>query len=192
MKKLVVFFSFHFFCIVVIQIYAFVDAAFEKKVIGLTEIKREVMDNSVCKHYLVFSGIDTGYGFYGVNVATNKFFLVEARDSNKEVIKKFDLSNFNSTTTFSRFGTVTSFLYNFEVENEEIKKKGGKDSRLYKLREKYLKRLYEHVGEYSVKDMKNCKSYSIRLATVVPPDIWATSLQKNNIYAIQEYNFETK
>jgi hypothetical protein len=192
MKKLIVFFAFHFFILLVLQTYAFIDAAFEKKVACLAYLKEEIFDNPLCKHYLVYSGINTGYGFYGINVATNKFFLVEALDSKNKLIKKFDLSNFNTKSTFSRFSTVVSWLYNFNVENEEIKKKAGKNSRIYKLREKFLQKVYQNIGQYSVRELKDCKSYTIKMVTVVPPDIWKTSLQKNNIYALQEYNFQNK
>jgi hypothetical protein len=192
MKKLIVLFFFHFFIILVLQTHAFVEAAFEKKVPGITYLKNEVFDNSFCKHYLIYSGINTGYGFYGINVATNKFFLIEALDSKNRVIKKFDMSNFNTKSTFARFCTVASWLYNFNVENEDIKKKAGKNVRIYKLREKYLKKVYQNIGKYSVRDIKNCTSFTIKMVTVVPPDIWNTSLQKNNIYAIQEYSFQNK
>lgn len=192
MKKLIVLFAFHFFIILALQLYAFVDAAFDKKVTGLKFLKDEVFENTFCKHYLIYSGINTGYGFYGINVATNKFFLVEAMDSQNRIIKKFDISDFKTKSTYARFSTVVSWFYNFNVENEAIKKKSGQNSRIYKLREKYLHKIYQDIGEYSVKGLKNCKSFKIKMVTVVPPDIWNTTLQKNNIYVLQEYSFQNK
>jgi hypothetical protein len=192
MKKIIFLFIFHFFIIIVLQLYAFIDSAFEKKLTTLKFLKNNVFENTICKHYLIYSGINTGYGFYGINVATNKIFLIEAMDSQNRIIKKFDVSNFKTKSTYARFSTIVSWFYNFNVENEEIKKKSGKNSRIYKLREKYLKKIYQDIGEFSVKDLKNCKSFKIKMVTVVPPDIWNTTLQKNNIYVLQEYSFPNK
>ncbi len=192
MKKLIILFSFHFFIILVIQSYAFIHAAFDKKIKPLQFIKERIFENTHCKHYLMFSGLNTGYGFYGINVATNKFFLIEAMDSNNKVISKFDISSFNSKCTYARFNTIVSWYYNFNVENEEIKKKHGKESRIYKLREKYLLKIYQNIGKFGVKELKNCTCFKIKMVTVVPPNIWNTDLQKNNAYVLQEYNFPNK
>lgn len=194
MKKIVAFFSLHLFIIITLQIYLVFDSVFEKNsipVIGF--LKKDIYSKSPMKHYLMFSGINTGYGFYGINVATNKYFIVEIININKNIIKKINVNNFNSANSFSRFSTCGSFIYNFNVETNEIKKKDKKNSERYcLLRDKFVSKIYKYIGKREVNDIKNCESFKVKLITVVPPNIWNNKLEKNNIYVLQEFSFKNK
>lgn len=198
MKKLFVFFCFHFFIIITLQTYLFINSAFEKDVPVLGYLKNKVYAHSLMKHYLVFSGINTGYGFYGINVATNKFFFVEVLDSENRIIKKIDVSDFNTKNSYSRFSTCPSWFYNFNIETNEIKtkSKGKNDNneskKYYKLRDRYLEKVYEYIGRSNIKNIKNCESFNVKLVTVVPPDIWNSNLEQNNIYVLQKFNFKNR
>lgn len=195
MKKLLALFAIHFFIIITFQSYLFISAAFEKNdVIILSYLKQQVYNNSAAKYYLLFSGINTGYGFYGINVATNKYYFVEAFDQKNKLITKTDVSDFQTKNSYCRFTTLPSWLYNFNVETEDLRKKGrNKETKKYcELRDRYLRKVYECIGVSSVKHIKNCKNFNIKLVTVVPPNIWNSDLEKNNIYVLQKFSFKNK
>ena len=193
MKK-ILFYIFHFALIFCLQLYLFLNSGLDIKYIPiLTEIKEDVLFNSPIKHYMVFTGINTGYGFYGVNVATNKYFFIELLDKNKKVIENIEVNDFKTANSFSRFETSTSWIYNFHVETEELEnkiKKNKAKKKYCEIRKDYEKKIYKYIGLYYAKKNSNCKFYNIKLATVVPPNIWEQKLEKNNIYVIKELSFK--
>ena len=77
MKKTAIFFAIHLFMILTLSTYLFIDAAFNKDkkmdIFLLGSLKTKVYDSPFIRPYMILSGINTGYGFYGINVATNKY-----------------------------------------------------------------------------------------------------------------------
>lgn len=144
---------------------------------------------------MIFSGTNTGYGFYGVNVATNKYYFVELYDVNNVFIKKIEINNFKTSNAFSRFDTSTSWIYNFNVDTKEYEKNNedSKQKEKYcKIRNDYETKIYKYIGQFYAKKEKNCKFYKVKLATIVPPNIWKSKLTQNNLYVIQEKSFKIK
>lgn len=199
MKKIVVFFFFHFFIVLTLSIYLFINAVSKTKrdLPVLTYLKNDIYDSNFIRPYLVFSGINTGYGFYGVNVATNKFFLIEIQDEENCIVEKINVSNFKTKNSFQRFHTLPSWLYNFKVETNELKEEPTSNDekvRYITLRDEYIKKMNKHIlkSYLSKKTLKENYNYIIKLVTVVPPNIWENKLEKNNIYVLEEYVFKAE
>lgn len=191
MKKLFIFFALHLFIIVTLSAYLFIDAAFEDRELPpLTYLKKEIYDDTPLKHYLVASGLNTGYGFYGINVATNKYFMVEVLDEQYCISSKIDVCDFETKNSFSRFHTFPSWLYNFKVETNEVKKEADYSRKYVQLRNKFVEKSFNYVGKTYTQGLPPGTRYNVKLITVVPPDIWNTKLKKNNIYVLEEYYFE--
>ena len=194
MKKMFIFFIIHFFIIFTLSIYLFIDSIFEDREIPpLSFLKSYVYGSTEMRHYLVFSGINTGYGFYGVNVATNKFFLVELLDSDNKIVKTLNVSDFSTNNSFSRFSTLPSWIYNFNVETNELTNKGEHEVKRYcELREKFIYKVYNYIGKEYASKYPHIKKYNVKLITVVPPNIWEERLEKNNVYVLQKFEFNSK
>ncbi|MGX1025047.1 hypothetical protein [Psychroflexus sp. MBR-150] len=197
MKKISIFFSIHFFIVSTLSIYLFIDAVSKtkKKIPVLTHLKNDIYDSNFIRPYLVFSGINTGYGFYGINVATNKFFLIEILDEQNCIVEEINVSNFKTKNSFQRFHTLPSWLYNFKVETTELKEKSSileEENKYIELRDEYVKKINKHIlkSYIRVEDLKENYIYRIKLITVVPPDIWKSNLDKNNIYVLEEHDFK--
>lgn len=179
------------------SIYLFVDSVnkTKKEIPVLGFLKKNVYDSNVVRPYMVLSGINTGYGFYGINVATNKFFLIEVLDKENCLVEKINVSNFKTKNSFQRFHTLPSWLYNFKVETKDLRKEldtvTKNDIKYFDLREEYVEKVFKHILKSYVKDIERDEenTYAIKLITVVPPDIWKSELEKNNIYVLTEYNF---
>jgi hypothetical protein len=180
-----------------LSIYLFIDAVSKtkKELPVLTHLKNDIYDSNFIRPYLVFSGINTGYGFYGINVATNKFFLIEILDEQNCIVEKINVSNFKTKNSFQRFHTLPSWLYNFKVETTELKEKASiseEENKYIELRDEYVKKVNKHILNSYIRneDLKENYSYRIKLITVVPPNIWKSNLDKNNIYVLEEHDFK--
>lgn len=195
MKK-VIYFLFHLSLISCLQLYLFLNFGLEIKYTPvLSEIKEDVIYEFPIKHYMVLSGVNTGYGFYGINVATNKYFFVELLNKNKKIINKIEVSDFNTSNSFSRFDSSTSWIYNFNIETQELEKKINKSKEKKKyceVRNEFESKLYKYIGLYYAKKNPECLYYNVKLVTVVPPNIWEQKLEKNNIYVIKTESFQIK
>ena len=199
MKKLTIFFGIHIFIIFSLSVYLFIDAAFNKdkklNIYFFGTLKKKVYDSPVMRPYMILSGINTGYGFYGINVATNKYFLIEVLDDENNVVDEINVSNFKTSNSFSRFHTLPSWIYNFKVETNDIKELKNTElpnDKYIELRETYIRKIFKHIlKSYIEKPVENRK-YLVKLVTVVPPDIWKEKLEKNNIYVLEEFEFENE
>lgn len=198
MKKLTVFFGIHVFIIFTLSVYLFIDAAFNKdkemNIYFFGDLKKNVYDSPIMRPYMVLSGINTGYGFYGINVATNKYFLIEILDNQNKMVDELNVSNFKTSNSFSRFHTLPSWIYNFKVETNDIKElESAKDNEKYiELRETYVRKMFKHLLKSYIKEPIKNRKYLVKLVTVVPPDIWKEKLEKNNVYVLEKFEFENE
>ncbi len=197
MKKLTIFFGVHLFIVATLSIYLFLDSVWKKKedLPVLTYLKHDVYDSNFIRPYLVFSGINTGYGFYGINVATNKFFLIEILDEQNCIVEKINVSDFRSKNSFQRFHTLPSWLYNFKVETTDLYEEADspQEKKYAELRDLYVKKINKHILKSYLdrEELQPDYKYVIKLVTVVPPDIWNSKLEKNNIYVLENYAFQS-
>lgn len=120
--------------------------------------------------YTVFTGTNTGYGFYGINVATYSFFEVEIFDEKGDLIDKttnFDIRNKNS---YDRFNSLANKISNYIAEN---KKYTSEETEKYlKMRTLYINKIFKHVGLLEAKKHEDCDSYRVSLLSLATADIW--------------------
>lgn len=200
-KKIALFFLFHFIIIATLSVYlvidSFVDVHYQKKsnipVIGF--LKDNVYDSKYFRNYLILSGINTGYGFYGISVSTEKYLEIDLYDSARQIIKKDNYFNFSTTSGFSRFKGYASHLANYINDtNEFLQKDNSEETKLNTaIREKYIEKVFKWLGKDIAASTPGCAYYKIKLNTVIPVNVWK---QKENekllIYVIKEIEFPAK
>jgi hypothetical protein len=125
--------------------------------------------------YSMFSGTDTGYGFYGIKTATVKYVRVKYLDSNDTTLKLDRYFNLSTSNGISRFGGYSSYLANYIAETEKLVKANDVPSsnirETIKFREDYIEKVFKWLGEKEAKATPGCVAYSIELLTIVPEDI---------------------
>lgn len=157
---------------------------------GLDYLVNNVYNNDKCGHgYLIISGINTGYGFFGTSVSTQKFFTLEVYDSSKNLILSDNKFGFRTTTGYERFNGFPTHLMNFIYEIDKDKKKKG-NTKDIELREQYLYKALKYLGKNVAQRYKKAKTYKVKLNTVVPYDIWADKkFRKNQVYVKTEFEY---
>lgn len=133
---------------------------------------KNLINNPVYHCYAILTGTNTGYGFYGINVATYKFFKVELYDMNGNILKTiitFDIKNQNN---LARFEILASRMANYVVENKNYPKNGNK--KILRFRKEVVRKIFKQIGLYEAKKQKNCKYYITTLYTLQPINIWET------------------
>ena len=128
MKRLIILFLFHLLVIFSNALYFFVESLqqddLEKKPIPVLNNLKSIYNLPLFEQYVVLSGAGSGYGFYGRNVGTNKFFMVEHYSSEGELIEKFDpRTEFRTKNGFVRFITICAKLYTFNTDTQELESK---------------------------------------------------------------------
>lgn len=197
-KFKVLLFSFHLFIICLFSVYSCITAY--KKVSRvedvnipiLTEVTSLLYNNSSFTFYRIFSGTNTGYGFYGTSVATQKFIIVEVLDSANNVLLKDENFNFRTFTGKSRFDGFPTHISNFIDETDRMSESKKPIKRVIKLREKYVEKIFKYLGKSVSKTVKSSHSYNISLITVLPQNIWANKINKNIVYVEKVYRFYNK
>ncbi|REC60279.1 hypothetical protein DRF65_21615 [Chryseobacterium pennae] len=144
--------------------------------------------------YFVFTGINTGYGFFGTSVSTQKFIEMERYDINNKLLESSDNFGFTTVTGRIRYEGFPTHISNFISETEEMAAKDStqKKSKDIKLREDYAYKLFKHLGKRAVGNDTNTQYYIIRLCTIIPHDIWQGQITKNKVYVEKEYKYYIK
>lgn len=125
MKRKVLFAVAHLSLVLIISLYSFFNQMeFSKNpLISMVSKVYQVASAPVLHEYVQLAGIDAGYGYYGRNVATSKFFLIELRNKEEELLISSEFKRFfNSQNTYVRFETLASKLYNTVVDLEDLQK----------------------------------------------------------------------
>lgn len=193
-KRLSVFFILHFSIVLTLSAYtiitSYTDIHYNKKpnIPVLSFLKHSIYENKYFSNYLILSGINTGYGFYGINTATEKFISLELYDSNRNLIKDDAYFNFSTTSGYSRFKGFASHLANHISETESLLLK--KDSteagkKIAELQELYTNKIFKWLGKNIARQTLGCAYYKIKLITIVPVNIWKQV--KNTIPQIYVY-----
>lgn len=144
--------------------------------------------------YLVFTGINTGYGFFGTSVSTQKFIEMEKYDFNNKLIESNDDFGFTTVTGRIRYEGFPTHISNFISETETMQKNDTlkKNTKNIKLRQDYANKLFKHLGKRAIGKNPNTQYYVIRLCTIIPHDIWQGQLTKNKVYVEKEYKYYIK
>lgn len=213
MKRLIILFLVHFFIIFINSLYGFWSqvssnnkVSEEKKPIPVLDPLKAVFSSSAIRPYLVISGIETGYGFYGKNVATNKYLVIEIYDKDSNRIKSIDYAQaFNTSNGLSRFETLPSKLYNFLTETEDLKKVKKKDDtaalqKMISAREQYVEKSLKYIARSVVSsdlskrigltpaEQNEITFFKIKLITIIPPEnIFSKNSKEPSIFVLKEY-----
>ncbi|WP_316757502.1 hypothetical protein [Pedobacter aquatilis] len=141
-----------------------------------------LLNNPIVDNYTIFSGTNTGYGFYGVNVATEKIFMVDLFDQTGKKISTVTTFGLNKASSIQRFNVLPSVLFNLISENKTVYKKqvDSAEQKKVLVLEKYINKMFKHVGLYSARANKDCKSYSVKLCALGLNDIWAKENYSNS------------
>jgi len=143
-----------------------------QKLVTLNHSIKNLLHNPAYHCYTIFTGTNTGYGFYGINVATYKFFSVDLYDKDKKLIKKTKTFGFENQNNLARFEVLASKMANYIVENKNFPNDG--DPKLLETRQLYVNKIFKHIGLFEAKKTANCKYYTVTLYTLMPSDIQTT------------------
>jgi hypothetical protein len=199
-KALSIFFLLHLLVIMALSITSIVEAfiSFHHKkkanIPILTSFKNVIYSRKYLHNFLILSGTNTGYGFYGISVSTEKFLEIELYDSSKKLIKADIYFNFNTVNGFSRFKSYASHLSNYINDTEEMIKTDTlpQSKANIAFREKYIEKVFKYLGNSIAKGTPNCHSYKVKLNTVVPINVWSKEKQENpKKYVIKEIEFNS-
>lgn len=153
--------------------------------------------NKYTEPYHVFTGTNTGYGFYGIHASTNKYLRATFLDSTDQVLKTDRYFNLSSTNGISRLGGYASFLANYIADTKElidldtISMDNSQDieqlRKTYQFKKDYIEKVLKWHGKQQATLVPGCTSYKIELLTIVPENIWQRERKtKPNLYVIQE------
>ena len=199
MKKVtLIFFLVHFFIIFTLSVYLTLDTYINQysekpkhiPVVGF--LKEDVYDNKYFGKYLMIAGINTGYGFYGISVSTEKYFILECYDSSMRLIKSDKYFAFETSNGYSRFKGFASYLVNFISTTDDMKKKAvsGNMPERVKIREKYVDKVFKWIGRNIAQTTPGCVIYKVKLNTILPANIWSKNEDKQlRVFTFKESEY---
>ncbi|WP_018675950.1 hypothetical protein [Riemerella columbina] len=195
--KYKLYFFIHFLVIAIISlnsvIYSYVDykGIESENAEDFNELVNKFMHNSIYNSYAIFTGTNTGYGFYGINVATYKFFVVELYDSNDDLIHKTSTFDFKNKANLQRFDVLSSKIANSITEIKK-NKDDDKKSKIFGMKKDLTKKIFKYIGLQQAKKYNNCKYYVVKLYTLIPDDIWDNENYNllKNVAKYETYKFE--
>jgi hypothetical protein len=119
--------------------------------------------------YYILSGIDTGYGFYGIHTGTEKYFAVTYFNAAGQQIKKDRLYGLSTTNGFSRLKGYAANLSNYVMDTKELQEgKQAASPQLINLRHKYIEKSFKWIGKQEAARIKECHSYKVEIVAIVP------------------------
>lgn len=160
--------------------------------------------NRYTEPYYILSGINTGYGFYGIHTATKKYLKITFLDSKDKELKADRYFKLSSSNGITRLQVYASFLSNYLARTEKLVRidttsKTDIDSSVmnlrenYHYREDYVEKTLKWLGKQEAKNIVGCTSYKIKLLAIVPRDIWTTERKtKPSIYVIKQGVFSVQ
>ncbi len=143
------------------------------------------------KIYRMYTGTDTGYGFYGIKTATVKYFKLTLYDDNYKIISNDRYFGLKSSNGISRFAGYASYLSNYISETEKMieNNSDSKDQilEIAKYRETYVNKVFKWLGKKQALKVKNCTEYSIEIITIIPENINTRETNlKPKIYVVKK------
>lgn len=142
----------------------------KKKLFYINGLIKKVLYNPSYHIYTIFTGTNTGYGFYGINVATYKFFRVELYDKSNKIIETSTTFGFKNQNGLARFEVLASKMANYIVENKNYPK--NQDQEILKVRQLYVNKIFKRIGGFIASQNKECTKYRVTLYTLMPTNIW--------------------
>ncbi|MGC8751439.1 hypothetical protein [Hydrotalea sp.] len=185
MKFKKILFFFHFSLVTVIAIGAMSQIFQNKLYNSISNILYKVTNLEPLRTYSFFSGINTGYGFYGYQVATPKYFSVVIRLPNDSLI---ELSNmhFSFRANQERVNGLAQ-----AISNKIADRKEEKDSSVFT--QMFINKYMKYTGKYLIK-INNIKDSGIifktRINQLITHEIWNKKERNATGFIETEYYFE--
>jgi len=140
--------------------------------------------------YYILTGINTGYGFYGIKTSSKKYFKISYYDNHNNLILTDRYFGLNSTNGIQRLGGYSSYMANYIADTEKLMKEDSL-SDLVKFRRLYITKSMKWLGKKKAYLIPNCNSYRVELLTVVP-DYYKDVNKKIKLYALQSNLYHAK
>ncbi|VDH02977.1 hypothetical protein [Bergeyella zoohelcum] len=151
---------------------------------SINNIISSIVNNPIYHTYAIFSGTNTGYGFYGINVSTYKYFKVEIFDKDGKLIKTTSNFGLKTSNSLSRFEVLANKISHNIVEKNKISD-DIKNNKEKEVKDLYINKIFKVIGKYEAKKENNCHHYKVTLYTLIPDDIW--NKKKSNKLKVSEY-----
>lgn len=156
-------------------------------------LKLNVYNSRLGMPYFILSGTNTGYGFYGIRAATEKYFTATFFDSEGRELKSDKYFNLSTPNGYSRLKGYAAFLANYIADTEKMKKENNLNAdtaKFIQFREKYVEKVFKWLGRRGAVLIPGCVSYKVTLLTIVPVDIWSDRGKiKPELYVVKETHF---
>jgi hypothetical protein len=143
-----------------------------------------IINNTIFNEYKKISGTNTGYGFYGINVATEAYFLVQVYNNKNKLIYSTTTQNIYRKNTLSRFMVLSCSELNSDYEIEKENKQNLKSNQKTQpsIKEKYSNKIFKYIGLHTIKEFdKDYFYYTVTLYCLNPKNIWNSKNTKNDI-----------
>lgn len=152
--------------------------------------------NRYTEPYYIFSGTNTGYGFYGIKTSTEKYFKVTYLDSIDNILKTDRYFGLSTSNGISRLGTYASFLVNYIADTEKLDNLDTtfvqKAYDRIEFRKDYVMKSLKWLGKKTAKNIPHTYSYKVELMTIVPANVTQNPKTKPELYVVQEGLFRAE
>lgn len=128
-------------------------------------IPRFLQQKKQTKWYYILSGINTGYGFYGIRASSNKYFRITLYNAENRVIESDRYLDLNSWNGISRLDGYASFLINYHVETELFIREDS-ISEVTDFRKKYMDKSLKWLGQMKAERLPECTSYRVEVFSI--------------------------
>lgn len=176
-----IFIAIHFGLVLVVSIGSFDQIIEYNWYKTPAKICNKITHTEPLRFYSFLSGINTGYGFYGKQVATKKFFSVIAKLPNGE---EREVSNLHLSfrANEERIAGLAQYLANKVADREEKKDTSSFNQMLTN---KYLK----YLGKYilSVNHAYGSSQFKTRINQLAIGDCWDKTMKMRMGYYESEY-----
>lgn len=154
------------------------------------DLPRLFIQNENNEWYYILTGINTGYGFYGIKTSSKKYFKISYYDEKNNVISTDRYFGLNSVNGIQRLGGYSSYMANYISDTKKLIQEDSL-SDLIKFRREYITKSMKWLGKKKAYSIPNCNSYRVELLTVVP-DYYKDINKKIKLYALQSNLYHAK
>lgn len=142
--------------------------------------------------YYQLSGINTGYGFYGIKTATQKYFRITLFNSDQKKLNSDRYFKLTTSNGVSRLEGFASKLANTIAEGKKIEEQDTllikNDLNLLQFKKDYVLKVLKWMGKQKAKEYEHCDSYKIELLAIIPSDVRDRKI-KPELYVVQESTY---
>jgi len=155
-----------------------------------TDLPKFFTQNENNEWYYILTGINTGYGFYGIKTSSKKYFKISYYDENNHIISTDRYFGLNSVNGIQRLGGYSSYMANYIEGTKKLMKEDSLSDQV-KFRREYITKSMKWLGKKKAYSIPNCISYRVELLTIVP-DYYKDVHKKIKLYALQSNLYHAK